>query len=378
MKTFIITLVLVLLTIPGVASGVDLSGVEVRPYIYGSFQDESPVLSNSLFLNFYGIAGAAYENLPDDAHSFGAQANFPFFSGKTLETQLLWYIDPKGRDYREYSARVDSIGGLKLDITSRWIDHPDSNGAAIALNYRDSTSFASKDNCGAGISLVHFGKRKNMGYLNISTYGWMRIKQFAGFFAGMGIYLNEKHFTIGLPSDDEGPAFRVFSVFWENGFQTCEVIWTLRSTHLLEVDYFATIHAREVDFTDGFTPDGGLYRYAVPPWSARGLWWVGGFKYVKTVPDRTESIYTETVHYPFGGPIFVGMGHKGTFGTRYLKDGEIGIPFGIQLPGDDGWSRQYIRVVNIRDLANGKWRHELQAEFVTNAEKVFDAIRSIF
>lgn len=317
--------------------------------------DGETVSDNLVRMDYEGV-GFAYERLDDgQGRSFGAKFPVGKFLGlrKAADLYLLRFEDIENdREENEVVARIEPFQDHELDIVVRGIDLQDSDGFALATNYRQNPNFDAKNNLGGGIAFIELGDENNLG-----AYVWGRFGQFKGLFLGAGTYLNSKNFVIGVPNKG-GFTWRYFRIDKDNGYQRNEFLFSTEGVNLNGIDSWATIHTNEFDHNKSISGNRGVYRYIDPPISARGEGWTGGVIHTETV-DGKDFLKTELVKYI--DKVFVGLQYDADLDS--YGDGRAGIPLGYQLKGGDGLTRNFVRAMPFYDIGTNDWGIRIVVEY---------------
>jgi len=303
-------------------------------------------VSNNLGRLSYNGFDVGYERYDDgDGQAFGAKTPVGQLlkSKRTADLYFLRFEDSENaQEQNELIVRVKPLS-YEFDIVARGIDFADKDGFALAVNCRQQADFDAKDNIGGGAAFAKLGDSEDIG-----AYVWGRFEGLKGMFAGAGTYLNDKRFVIGMPNK-EGPSWRYLRIDRDNGSQLNEFLFSTEGVNLNGIDFWATVHTNEFDHTVAFTR-GSVFRYVVPPISARGRGWTGGIIHTET-PEGKDTLSTDVVRYV--GQIFIGGRYVADFGK--FGDGKIGIPVGYQFNGGDGLTRNFIRAVPTYNQEIDSW-----------------------
>ena len=331
-----------------------LEKIGLRIFSTNEIFDGETASDNLVRLDYNGL-GLAYERLNDrQGQSFGTKIPFGKFLGlrKDADLYILRFEDIENdEEEHEVIVRIDVLEDHKLDIVARGIDLTDSDGFAIASNYRQNPDIEARDNLGGGITYTELGDDNDVG-----VYAWLRSGRFWGLFIGAGSYIDSNRFVIGMPEKGDF-TWRYFRIDKDNGFQLSEFLFSTEGTCLNSIDAWETLHANEADHTDALSR-GGVYRYIPPPISGRGMGWTGGIIHTET-PDGKDFLKTEIVRYI--GKFFVGIKYDADLDD--YGEGRAGIPTGYKFEGGDGLTRNFIRLEPFYDREKNDWGLDVIFEY---------------
>ena len=243
-----------------------LKKIGLRIFSTNEIFDGETASDNLIRLDYEGF-GFAYERL-DDRHGQSFGTKIPFGKliglGKDADLYILRFEDIENDEEEyEFIARIEVLDDYKLDIVARGIDLTESDGFALASNYRQNPDIEARDNLGGGITYTELGDDNDVG-----AYAWLRSGRFWGLFIGAGSYMDSNRFVIGMPEKGDF-TWRYFRIDKDNGFQLNELLFSTDGTCLNSIDAWETLHANEADHTDALSR-GGVYRYIPPPYFRKG------------------------------------------------------------------------------------------------------------
>jgi len=247
--------------------------------------------------------------------------------------------DEDGNAEHEFIGEVKPFRDLELDFVGRYLDLRDDEGFSLAVNYRQPGIFDEKSRFGAGIEFVSLNDDNQVG-----GYAWGKIPELNDLFIGAGMYSTENRFVIGMPNKG-GLAWRYFRIDADDGFELNEFLFSTEGVNLSSIDFLSAMRGRADNITNSFIP-GHVFRYVVPPPSARGRGWTGRVLHTRT-PDGDDFLDSELVRY-LDDKFFIGGGYRGQiedYGT-----GQVTIPMGVRLGEDDGLTRNFLRLTPFYDL----------------------------
>ncbi|MBI4176104.1 MAG: hypothetical protein HY518_02790 [Candidatus Aenigmarchaeota archaeon] len=313
-----------------------------RLYSTHSWTEGGNVASGTLGVLKYGKLKFGYEKLDDGREFYGVKA--PFWNDNADISLLQADAADGGNVEREYEVigKVKPLADHELEIAARGFNLLERNGYGIAASYREKKDFSSPDNRAAGISFAKEGDVEKVG-----GYAWNRFGGLGGLFVGAATYARDNRFVVAMPGNGDRPAWACLHIDASSGFQLNQVLFSTDGVNITAVDTHEMLKANEADPTDSFTTGGGVFRYIVPPISARGRGFTAGV--VHTRINEEDSIRAETVGYR--GMFFIGGSYEG----KGYSNARIGVPLGFQLAGGDGKTRNFLRAMPYYDNASNNF-----------------------
>jgi hypothetical protein len=256
-----------------------------------------------------------------------------------------------------YLTRTRTVGGAEheltvqarpsknqdIDLVARVLDLQGRSGLALSFSYREPGIFDEKSRMGAGVEFVRLGTERSPG-----GYAWVKPAVLKNHYLGASVSLEDSRIVIGKPMK-EGFAWRYFRLDEKSGFQLDEFLFSTKGVNLSTIDFESALRGPGNNLTSSYLP-GYVFRYVLPPVSARGRGFTAGLLHTKT-PDGVDTLNAEAVQY-IGNRFFVGGGYNAR--TDAFGRGSVLFPIGVRYGRDDGMTRNYFRIAPTHDLRTGK------------------------
>lgn len=331
--------------------------VNFRFYSDNTIDSSGKKSSDNLGVLEYNDFGFGFERL-DDATQLNYGIRVPIGDILGFDRKLKLYglmnENKNGESQHEFIGQVYPIKDIDLDVVGRFIDLQREDGFSVAINYRQPGIFQEKSNFGAGIGFTDLDEDRT----GVGGYAWMKIPQLHNLFIGAGFHPDKNSFVVGMPNNSGNLAWRYFRIDGNHGFQLNEFLFSTEGVNLKSIDFQSVLRGDADDAERGFTPH--VFRYVVPPTSARGRGWTGGVLHIGT-PDGKNFLDSELIRY-FGDRFFVGGGYRGELSD--YGEGQIIAPFGFRVSKeDDGLTRNFIRFTPYYDLKNNSLGLGITLEF---------------